>query len=666
MSAAIWFLALVLSASGCAVTAAPATPTPPPAIAGAAPGPPATSIAARDDWRVYGGDLANTKYSPLAQIHRDNFATLEIAWRWRSADHEVLDANPDVRTGRYETTPLMVDGVLYASTSLSQVAAIDARTGTTLWVYDPKTSQGRTPPNLGFIHRGVAYWADGPDRRILIGTGDGYLIALDAATGKPVPSFGREGRIDLVSGLRRAGPFREVFGVTSPPIVCRDVVVVGASIVDFAFKELPPGDIHGFDVRTGKLRWVFHAVPEAGELGVETWEHGSWQRTGNTNVWSIMSCDERLGYLYLPFSTPSNDYYGGDRHGDNLFAESLVALEATTGRRAWHQQLVHHGLWDYDLPAPPNVVTIRRGAQRIDAVVAPTKQGFLFVFDRASGTPLWPVEERAVPQSDVAGEASWPTQPFPTKPAPVAQQGFTDADVIDFTPEVHNAALALVRKYRMGPLYTPPSMSGTIVMPGVIGGVGWGGAAYDPETSTLFVKASNTPAFMRLEKRAAPSDTVDAEYMLDLPNSSLSVRLPSAPGEAGGERVSELPINKPPYGTLTAIDLATGEFRWQVSIGDSPEIRNHPALRGVTLPPLGVSGSPGAMVTAGGLVFATGGGSFLYALDTRDGRTRWQFDLGQRAYANPMTYRTRSGTQFVVIATGGGAGAVLRAFSLGH
>ncbi|MBI3303704.1 MAG: PQQ-binding-like beta-propeller repeat protein, partial [Deltaproteobacteria bacterium] len=281
----------------------------------------------REEWRFYGSDQANTKYSPLDQITSQNVTSLQIAWRWRSADSDILARHRDIRTGRYETTPVMVGGVLYASTSLSQVAAIDPQTGETLWLFDPKTFEGPTPPNLGFVHRGVAYWARGDDQRILVGTGDAYLIALDATTGQPIPTFGQGGRIDLWQGLRHRGPYRHVFGVTSPPIVCRDVVVVGASIVDFPMHEMPPGDIRGFDVRTGKQRWVFHAVPQAGEVGVDTWAEGSWAHNGNTNVWTIMGCDEELGYLYLPFSTPTNDYYGGHRPGDNLFGESLVALK---------------------------------------------------------------------------------------------------------------------------------------------------------------------------------------------------------------------------------------------------------------------------------------------------------------------------------------------------
>jgi quinoprotein glucose dehydrogenase len=620
------------------------------------------------EWPTYGGDAGGMKYSPLKDVNRETVARLTPAWSWATGERSIpqTDSTKAARPGNFQATPLMINDTLYFSTPYNRVIALDANSGRELWAFDPGAYRAGQPSNgTGFVHRGVAAWTDGRGgkRRIFVNS-RWRLIALDAATGKPIASFGTNGEIDLTSGLSR--PVNKVhYTNTSPPVVWGNLVILGNGVGDrLVYKNDPPGDVQAFDVRTGKRAWRFKTVPEPGEFGNETWRDDSWKVTGHTNVWAPFTVDSARGLVYLPVGTPSNDWYGGGRKGAGLFGETLLCLDARTGKRVWHFQAAHHGLWDYDLPAPPNVVTIRRGGTSIDAVVAPTKQGFIFVFDRVTGKPLWPIEERAVPASDSPGEESWPTQPFPSKPTPVAKQGFVEADVIDFTPEIRDAALALVRKYRMGPLYTPPSMNGTIVMPGVIGGVGWGGAAYDPETSTLFVKASNSPAFMRLEKRDTPSDTVDAPYMLDLPNSSLSVHLPRAANAPAGERVTDLPINKPPYGTLTAIDLATGEFRWQVPLGDTPEVRNHPALRGVELPPLGVSGSPGSMVTGGGLVFSTGGGSTLYAIDTRDGHTVWQFDLGQRAYANPMTYRTRGGRQFVVIATGAGAGASLRAFAL--
>jgi quinoprotein glucose dehydrogenase len=366
--------------------------------------------------------------------------------------------------------------------------------------------------------------------------------------------------------------------------------------------------------------------------------------------------------VYLPFGTPSNDWYGGERHGDNLFAESIVCLDAKTGRRVWHFQITHHGLWDYDMPSPPVLATIHKDGKALDVVAQVTKQGWVFVFDRVTGQPVWPIEERRVAPSDVPGERAAPTQPVPTRPPAFAKQGFTEDDVIDFTPELKQLALEEVRRYRTGPLYTPPSLEGTIVMPGAIGGGGWGGGAFDPETGVLYVKATNNPALFKLFPVGTPSDTVQARYMVEL-GRSLGVRPPAA----AGERVAELPAHKPPYGTLTAIDLNRGEQLWQVPLGDEPSIRNHPLLRGVTLPPLlGVRGAPGPIVTRSGLLFVTGGGQVLYAIDARDGRTLWQHDFGRVAYSVPMTYATRDGRQFVVVATGAGANTELVAFAIGN
>ena len=437
--------------------------------------------AAATEWLSYGGDKASSKYSPIDQIGGDNFSRLQVAWTWRSAEEEITKANPDLKTWVWESTPLMVNGVLYVSTSLSQVAAIDASTGKTRWVYDPETWKNGTPSNNGFVHRGVSYWADGDDQRILFGTGDGYLICLNAETGKPIPTFGRDGRIDLTQGLGRPVD-RRLYGVSSPPIICHDVVVMGSKVHDVPLaKEMPPGDVRGFDVRTGQQRWQFRSIPGEGEFGNETWDEGSWKTTGAANVWTLMSADDELGYVYLPFSTPSNDWYGGQRPGDGLFGESLVCLDARTGKRIWHFQIVHHGLWDYDLPAAPNLIDVRVNGTPVKAVAQVTKQGFVYVFDRVTGRPIWPIEERPVPQSTVPGERSSRTQPFPTKPAPFDRQGVSESDVVDFTPELRKQALAVLARYNYGPLYTPPSIEKpTIQMPGWAGGASWAGAACDP------------------------------------------------------------------------------------------------------------------------------------------------------------------------------------------
>ena len=620
------------------------------------------------DWPVTGGDAGGMRYSPLAGIDRRNVGTLQVAWSWATGETPIAgtDSTLASRPGTFQATPLMIGDTLYLSTPYNRVVALDAATGRELWSHDPGAYRAGQPSNgTGFVHRGVAAWSDGRERRIFINS-RWRLLALDASTGRPIASFGTGGEVDLTAQLTRTVNRRH-YTNTSPPVVVGDLVIVGNGVGDrLTYRNDPPGDVQAFDVRTGRRVWRFSPIPQAGEFGNETWEDSSWAHTGHTNVWAPFTADTARGLLYLPVSTPSNDWYGGRRKGDNLFAESIVCLDARTGKRVWHHQLVHHGLWDYDLPAPPNLITIRPNGTPIDAVAVPTKMGYLFVFDRVTGKPVWPIEERPVPPSDVPGERAARTQPHPTRPAPFAKQGFGEADVIDFTPALRARALEILRPYRMGPMYTPPSLQGTVAMPGVIGGSGWGGGAFDPETRTLYVKATNAPALFKLNRVASRSDTVDADYMLDLGLSTLSVSV-DRPGDtlALHQPTEALPINKPPYGTLTAIDLDTGEQRWQVPLGDTPAIRAHPLLRGVPLPPrLGVAGAPGGIVTRGGLVFITGGGSTLYAIDKADGKTLWEGDLGARGYANPMTYRTRDGRQFVVIATGAGAGARLVAFAL--
>jgi quinoprotein glucose dehydrogenase len=550
---------------------------------------------------------------------------------------------------------------LYTSTSLSQVAAIEAATGQTRWVYDPQSYQHGSPPNRGFVHRGVAYWQEGTDQRVLLATGDAHLIALDAKTGQPLRQFGDQGRIDLTQGLRRPVS-RAYYGVSSPPIVCRDVVVVGASILDYPMERaMPPGDVRGFDVRTGAQRWTFHAVPQSNEVGSETWAHESWQHGGNTNVWTLMSCDEALGYVYLPFSTPSNDYYGGQRLGHNLFAESLVALQAQTGQRVWHFQMVHHGLWDYDLPAAPNLVDITIDGKPIQAVAQVSKQGFCYVFDRVTGEPVWPIEERPVPPSTVPGEHAAPTQPFPTKPLPFDRQGVTPHDLIDFTPELHQEALEVLTKYAHGPLFTPPTILtapthlGTMILPGVGGGASWSGAAFHPDTGLLYVPSVTLPSILTLQE--AYISGVGSAYV-----GTVSMRFRGPSG---------LPLLKPPYGRLTAIDLHTGEHRWMRPMGEGP--RRHPALGHLNLPPLGsprrsfVLGTKALLFVAQeGIMrdrgFSPRGNALelslenyepsLLALDLATGDLIAQIALPGNATGSPMTYQV-DGKQYIVVPIGG-------------
>jgi quinoprotein glucose dehydrogenase len=630
------------------------------------------------EWPTYGNDAGASKYSPLTQIDRSNVARLQVAWRWRVGESHYVNPEGEQpsRPGYFEATPLMIGDTLFFSTSFNRVVAMDAETGRPFWIYDPRAYMMGQPPNgTGFVHRGVASWSDGKTRRIFMNS-RWNLIALDAATGKPARGFGDTGVVNLLKGLRR--PVNRLqYTNTSPPVVYGNLVIVGNGVADrLSYKNDPPGDVQAFDVRTGKRVWSFHTVPDSTEAGVETWENGSWRTAGHTNVWAPFSVDVARGLVYLPVSTPSNDWYGGGRKGNNLFAESIVCLDAATGERRWHFQLVHHGLWDYDPPAPPVLGTVRVRGKSIDIVAVPTKMGFLFVFDRVTGVPVWPIEERPVPASDVPGERAALTQPVPTLPLPFARQGFSEHDVVDFTPEIHQMALDQLRGYRVGPMFTPPSLQGTVTMPGAIGGSGWGGGAFDPESGTIYIKATNDPSLFKLLRRNKSTPTSDSGYVVDLRHTSLD--FPIVPGAA--QRVadylrgvsgvyknpsSDLPIVKPPYGTLTAIDLNTGAQRWQVPLGDTPEIRNHPALRGVALPPLlGVVGAPGAIVTKGGLLFVSGGGATLYAMDKTTGATIWSAPLGQRAYAVPMTYQTRAGRQYVVIATGTGSNAELVAFAL--
>lgn len=627
------------------------------------------------EWTHYSGNAASQKYSPLDQINKDTVGKLRIAWRWSSPDNAVVAANPLSRPGMYHDTPLMVKGVLYTVTSLGQIAAINPATGESIWVFDPGNWKTGRPGNLGFVHRGLSFWSDpstalgagGPKERLLLGTHDAYLISIDAKTGALDPSFGDQGRVDLMTGVAHAVRATN-YSVSAAPVVCRDVVVVGASIHDGPTrKEWPRGDISGFDVRTGKKLWTLHSIPQKGEFGNETWADDSWTYTGSTNVWTNMSADEELGYVYLPFGTPTDDFYGGHRPGNNLFAETLVALDARTGRRIWHFQAVHHGIWDYDFPAAPILADITVGGKPVKAVAQVSKQGFTYVFDRRTGAPVWPIEERPVPQSTAPGERTSPTQPFPTRPPAFERQGVTENDLIDFTPELKQAALDAIKAFDIGPLFTPPSEKGTIQNPGWAGGANWAGASFDPETGVLYVPSMTSPIVVQLVK----------------PNAGRSNLLYLRGGTMMPPSLDGLPILKPPYGRVTAIDLNKGETRWTIPIGDGP--RHHPLLKDLNLPPMGAPIRNAALVTRSLLFVAMGQGNLgggrslpvgdrplsklepepikLRAFDKATGVMVWEFDPPSRPLASPMTY-SYQGKQYLVVAAGAGPSAELIAFTL--
>jgi glucose dehydrogenase len=600
------------------------------------------------EWRAYGGDDGSTKYSTLDQINRENAGNLKIAWTWESPDLPLQKENRMLSSFAFETTPLMVGGVLYASTSLSQLAAIDAQTGKTIWVFNPESYKTGRPTNLGFVHRGLAYWSDGKSERLFIATGDAYLWAVDAKTGKAVDSFGESGKINLAKGIPLAQNSRN-YAMTSPPVICRDAVIVGSSIFDGPTNmEMPRGDIQAFDTRTGKPLWIFHSVPQAGEYGVESWEKESWKYTGNTNVWTLMSVDEELGYVYLPFGTPTNDWYGGHRPGDNLFGESLVCLEAKTGKRVWHFQTVHHGLWDYDLPAAPVLCDITAGGRRIKAVAQITKTGFTFVFDRTNGKPVWPIEERAVPQSKVEGEHTSPTQPVPTRPAPFELQGATEDNLIDFTPELREEAKNILKKYDHGPIFTPPSEEGTINLPGWAGGGNWWGAAFDPQTKMFYIPSITSPIIVKLVK----PDPARSNFRYVRGG-------PGMLGSVDGPR--KLPLFKPPYGRITAINLNNGKQVWMIPHGDGPR-KKVSEIVGKDVGPLGAGGG-GPLLTKTLLFIGQGasgrGGSggdgahLLRAFDKATGKVVAEIELPATPSGTPMTYLA-GGKQYIVLAINDG------------
>jgi len=681
--------------------------------------PGATGYSSASDWSVTGGDPGNTRYSRLDQINRKNVAALRVAWIYHSGDALV---------GQIQATPIVVDGVMYTTTPALSVVALRADSGTVIWRFDPFRNRLPQP----HANRGVAYWSDGAERRVYFSAGR-RLYSLDASTGRPIFAFGDSGSVDLAAGLGRDVGDAYIVA-TSPGVVYQDLLIQGTRVGEE--EGSAPGDIRAYDVRTGQIRWSFHTIPRPGEFGYDTWPADAWKTAGGANSWAGMSVDARRGIVYIPTGSATPDFYGGARIGRNLFANTLLALDARTAKRVWHFQTVHHDLWDRDLPAAPNLLTVTHSGQRVDAVAQISKSGYVFLFDRATGSPLFPIDEQRVPVSDLVGESAWPTQPIPRAPQPFARWWLSETDLTDLSPAAHAAAIQRFRSLRRYDRFAPPSIEGTVVLPGFDGGGEWGGAAVDPETDMIYVNASDVPwiAAMRpaanlaastgsartgqaiyatacaschgadrrgkdrapslvdvgsrlslgqidqviehgrgfmpsfarlpeLEKqavlayllnRAAPSrEGASSGRAASQSGASSGVAAaPSSPYEfVGYERwrdSSGYPAVKPPWGTLSAINLNDSQYRWRISLGEHAEL----AAKGV--PVTGTEQYGGPIVTAGGLVFigATMDEKFR-AFDKTTGKLLWETSLPAAGYATPCTYFVR-GKQYVVIAAGGG------------
>ncbi|HEX4997946.1 MAG TPA: pyrroloquinoline quinone-dependent dehydrogenase [Terriglobia bacterium] len=607
------------------------------------------------EWPVFGGDLGSTRYSPLDQINRDNVNTLQVAWTFKT------DNYAPAPVPQSESTPIMVKGVLYFTAGPRRnVIALDAGTGETLWVYRPDEGvRGDRAPRKNT--RGVSYWTDGREERIILVTPGFHLIALDARTGHLVSGFGKSGIVDLFEemDLDYKGDLAGQLGNSSPAVVSNDTIIVGAALPvgTRVNKENVKGDVLAFDVRTGKRKWAFHTIPRKGEPGYETWKTGA-EFTGNAAVWTTFSADEELGYVYLPVEAPTHDTYGGHRHGDNLYSSSLVCVDIRTGKPVWHFQHTHHDIWDRDTPSAPILVDLRVDGRPVKAVVLLTKQAFAFVFDRTNGHPVWPIEERPVPPSDVPGEVASPTQPFPTRPPAFDLQGVSTDDLIDFTPALREQALAAVRNYRLGPLFTPPSLAaapdgtrGLMMVPQFNGGANWEGGAADPETGFVYVGTARNFSTLAL---VPSSGQVTSDYILS---------------QSGPRGPDGLPLLKPPYGQIVAYDMNKGEIAWRAANGDTPpNIKNHEALRGLNIPATGSVSHAGLLVTRTLLFAGEGltGQPYFRAHDKKTGKVLWETRIptGGSQSGLPMTYML-NGRQYVVFAASGtdGSSAQLIAYA---
>ena len=610
-------------------------------------------------WRYYGGSHKFDRYSPLDLINKSNVGKLKTAWTRPAVDASILKQFPELTPSPYfRGTPIMIGRTLYAPNGVGLIEAFDAATGETRWAQQP--FGGTFKDAAGGSTRGVDYWKNGDDERIVAVKGE-YLYVLDAKTGAYIPSFGEKGRVFL----RRHTPDNANYQGSNGPIVVGDVIVVsgtggGHGANDGGiYKEGAPEDVRGYDVRTGALLWTFHVLPEPGEPGHETWTDEAASFTGNMGAWVSMSADDTLGYVYIPLTAPSNSFYGGQRPGDNLYANSLVVLDAKTGKRVWHYQMVHHDLWDYDNASPPTLATLKVDGKTIDAVIQPNKTGFLFVFDRKTGAPVWPIEERAVPKSNIPGEVTSPTQPFPSKPEPFDRQGVTEADLADFTPQIKGLTREFASQYDFAPMFTPPALYkeggklGSLTAPSGWGSGNWNTGAFDPETGMYYAVSMTMPGATSLAKPTDPKATI--AYAGQPAGMPQVTRGPYGMGPQG------LPLLKPPYGRITAYNMNKGEKAWMVANGDGP--RDHPLLKDLKLPPLGTIGRPVPLVTksllflgeSGDAVFGNGGVTGMTgfrAYDKANGKVVWQMKLPAGTTGGPVTYAI-DGKQYIVLPIGG-------------
>ena len=672
-------------------------------------------------WEIYRGDDGANAYSQLNEINQENVKQLKEAWVYRTGDKS--------ESFNLECNPIIVHDILYGISPRLKTFALNAATGEELWVFNPFGKESKD----GGLNRGLTYWEDGNDQRIFM-FAENKMIALDAKTGKQIMNFGENGFVDIKKGLRSDSTVEQKLDVgnTSPGVIYKDLIIIGSAVGENY--ESAPGHIRAYDVRSGKMKWIFRTIPLPGEFGYDTWSEDSYKTIGGCNAWSGLSIDKKRGIVFAGTGAPAFDFHGGERIGQNLFGNSVVALDAVTGKYIWHYQLSHHDLWDYDLPSPPNLITIKNGDKNIDAVAQVTKQGFIFLFDRENGKPIFPIEERAVPQSKMTGEQSWPTQPFPTKPLPLCRQKFDESTITDISPEAHDYVLKEAKKYAWGNIYLPPSTEGTIQIPGMRGGAEWSGAAFDFETGIMYVGINEIPNIVQLVeqkrntsdefanmpmvkageilyqrncavchgedqkgKEAAPplvnigdrlkSDEVkkilgrrsalmpsfnslpeinkdaiisflfgskekklytgDKQESKSITKSDTTRRY-SLKGYTQLKDQNGYPGVKPPWGTLNAVNLNSGEIVWKIPLGGFPEL----AKKG--LPNTGTQLFGGCIVTAGGLVFIGASQDEKFrAIDKTTGEVIWEYQLPAGGYATPCTYEV-NGKQYVVIAAGGG------------